>query len=398
MAGRWTRRGVVQFHQPHGIRTQVVDALRAELPDMLEVVRSAGGQVLPAPGSEDVRLGIRRSVYESVFWDAVRADARIEVLPTTARDASYAADGRVTLVTDHGVVTSDLVLNATGRARFLDDRRAPGLDADPGIAYASRQYQVAERGLAAFADGQAVSGTLPGYSVMLFRQDSDVVSTLFVHESADDEFAVIRLPSAYDAVTAAVPALASLMRPESVRPISPVHVGRRMRNVYRGRLTEADEDVTPGVVHVGDAQFSPSPMNGRGMATSLLQARHLIDLVEAGHDVLTMARMFDEWCRAEMLPWFHVQVADDVSLVRQWHGLDLEVDGRLPPSVIAKAHADDEHYRETINHYLDMRLPPSVLIPMEPATRAKLASGWRPPFADGPSRAELLRTARAALT
>ncbi|GID32182.1 hypothetical protein [Paractinoplanes brasiliensis] len=92
---------------------------------------------------------------------------------------------------------------------------------------------------------------------MLFRQDSDVVSTLFVHESADDEFVVIRVPFVYDAATAAVPALANLMRPESVRPITPVHVGRRMRNVYRGRLTEAAEDATPGVVHIGDAQFSP---------------------------------------------------------------------------------------------------------------------------------------------
>ena len=32
--GSWARRGVMQFHHPHGFRQQVVEALLAEMPDV----------------------------------------------------------------------------------------------------------------------------------------------------------------------------------------------------------------------------------------------------------------------------------------------------------------------------------------------------------------------------
>ena len=31
---RWDRKGVMQFHHPHGFRQQVIEALRAEIPDV----------------------------------------------------------------------------------------------------------------------------------------------------------------------------------------------------------------------------------------------------------------------------------------------------------------------------------------------------------------------------
>ena len=47
--GSGARRGVMQFHHPHAFRPQVADALRAELPDVLDALLAAGAEpaVLP---------------------------------------------------------------------------------------------------------------------------------------------------------------------------------------------------------------------------------------------------------------------------------------------------------------------------------------------------------------
>ena len=37
-AGSWERRGVMQFHHPHGFRKQVCDALLAEMPDVFDAL------------------------------------------------------------------------------------------------------------------------------------------------------------------------------------------------------------------------------------------------------------------------------------------------------------------------------------------------------------------------
>jgi NAD(P)-dependent dehydrogenase (short-subunit alcohol dehydrogenase family) len=53
--GSWARRGVMQFHHPHGFRGQVVDALLAEMPEVLDAAVAGGGGWCvgtdPAPGN-----------------------------------------------------------------------------------------------------------------------------------------------------------------------------------------------------------------------------------------------------------------------------------------------------------------------------------------------------------
>jgi 2-polyprenyl-6-methoxyphenol hydroxylase-like FAD-dependent oxidoreductase len=39
---RWDRKGVMQFHHPHGFRQQVIEALLAEMPDVWEQLIAAG--------------------------------------------------------------------------------------------------------------------------------------------------------------------------------------------------------------------------------------------------------------------------------------------------------------------------------------------------------------------
>jgi len=187
------------------------------------------------------------------------------------------------------------------------------------------------------------------------------------------------------------------MTPDKVRPISAVHAGAGMRNLYRGQLSDGEID-TPGVLHVGDAVFSPSPMFGRGIATSLMQAVALLALIDAGHERDAMTRLFDAWCTEQMLPWFHDQTLDDAGIIRQWGGGDREIDGRLPSRTITRAVAGEPQWRDLVGRYQDMRVLPAALAPVEAAARERIAAGWRLPFDDGPDRQELLRAIGGAVT
>src|SRR5689334_21335829 len=67
--GSWARRGVMQFHNPHGLRRQVVDALEAEIPEVHARLRAAGAvdTILPAEGPRPemvVGMQCRRSTFE----------------------------------------------------------------------------------------------------------------------------------------------------------------------------------------------------------------------------------------------------------------------------------------------------------------------------------------------
>ena len=64
--GSWERRGVMQFHHPHGLRKQVVDALAAEMPDVQDALLAAGAELAIVLPAED---GRRRG------WSACTAGA-----------------------------------------------------------------------------------------------------------------------------------------------------------------------------------------------------------------------------------------------------------------------------------------------------------------------------------
>ena len=66
--GVWARKGVMQFHHAHGIRSQVVDTLRRELPEAYELLLGVGAEPIeiPLPGGSSAVAGLRcqRSTYE----------------------------------------------------------------------------------------------------------------------------------------------------------------------------------------------------------------------------------------------------------------------------------------------------------------------------------------------
>src|SRR5690242_18200269 len=67
--GTWERRGVMQFHHPHGLRGQILHAIAAEMPDVQDRLLAAGAElaVLPAQGDRPERvvgLHCRRMTFE----------------------------------------------------------------------------------------------------------------------------------------------------------------------------------------------------------------------------------------------------------------------------------------------------------------------------------------------
>ena len=144
----------------------------------------------------------------------------------------------------------------------------------------------------------------------------------------------------------------------------------------------------PGLVFVGDPVCTTNPAAGRGVTTSLLQARRLVGLLdEHGADHETTTRAFDAWCTAAIRPWFDDHVACDTDLTRRWAGGDVDLDRPLPSDLITAVAEVDPSLMRVIGPYFGMQAPPSSLRAIEPRAREIYASGWRLPVPEGPDRA-----------
>lgn len=64
----WQRKGVMQFHHAHTFRGPVVDALRAELPDVLDDLVTAGATVTTAD-NRPLAMLCRRSTFDRALWN-----------------------------------------------------------------------------------------------------------------------------------------------------------------------------------------------------------------------------------------------------------------------------------------------------------------------------------------
>jgi hypothetical protein len=202
----------------------------------------------------------------------------------------------------------------------------------------------------------------------------------------------------FEAVCRAVPGLATWTDPERARPITDVLPGGALVNHYRGQTGADGALALPGLVFAGDTVCTTTPMFGRGITTSLMQAQELLRLLdEHGTDVVTVGESFDAWCAAHMRPWVEDHVRMDTATRSLWAGDDLDLDGRLPSHLIMTAARMDPEIAPALGPYLAMTAGPSSLEAVEPRARAVYASGWRPDFDPGPSRRELVELVRAAV-
>lgn len=396
--GGWARRGVMQFHHAHGFRPQIGETLQAEVPGAVEAWVAAGAEPItmvlpdgrPIPGG----MRSRRETFERALRAVVVGTPGLE-LRRGHVDAVTVDDGRATgLVVDGSPLPADLVLDASGRSgratRAL--RGAPELSGRTGVAYVDRQYRLrpgAEPG--PMTNPLAWQADLDGYQVIVFRHEQGVFSVLIVRPIDDPDLALLRHEAAFDAACAAIPGLDAWTDPDRAAPVTPPLPGGALVNHYRG------QSGVRGLVHVGDAVATTTPMFGRGITTSLLQVRELLRLLDEGVPDDGLGAAFDAWCDREMRPWVADHVRMDDAMLDRWAGRDLDLDTRLPSDRILAAAEVEPAIREAVGPYLAMLAGPASLDAVEPRARAVYASGWRPALAPGPDRAELAAVVGKAL-
>jgi 2-polyprenyl-6-methoxyphenol hydroxylase-like FAD-dependent oxidoreductase len=397
----WDRKGVMQFHHPHHFRQQVADALLAEMPEVWRDLLAAGAVPAVLPGQPGVPAGLhcRRATFERVLRAAAQAEPGVR-LRTGHVDAVCAERGRVTGVrVDGRQVDADLVIDAGGRAgRLTRGLRGPAGGGDCGIAYVSRQYQMLPGAAAGPVNMPfGVMVTYPGYLAAVFIHDNQVLSALIARASADRQLAALRTRAAFEAAARALPALAAWTDPGQARPITPVLPGGRLYNSYRGQLTEAGRVALDGLIFAGDAVCTTNPAAGRGVTTSLLQARQLISLLaEHGRDFTSCSLAFDHWCAGRIKPWFDDHVYWDADLIRRWSGQDVDLTRPLPPDLIIAAGQADPEIAKAAGPYQAMLALPGSLDAVQARARDLYATGWRPPLPPGPTRDELASLITAA--
>lgn len=391
---RWDRRGVMQFHHPHFFRQQVVDAVLAEMPDVWHRLLAAGAEPATVPGMPGIAAGLhcRRLVFERVLRAAAEAEPEI-TLRTGHADEVCCERGRVTGVRMDGhQVPADLVIDASGRAsRLTRPFRGPVEGGDCGIAYVSRQYELVPDAPAGPMNVPfGLTATYPGYLAIVVIHDNRIISALIARAGGDRQLAALRTDAVFEAAAQAIPPVAAWIAPGRARPIMPVLPGGRLYNSYRGQLNDAGQVGPHGLIYIGDAVCATNPTGARGVATSFMQARRLIHLLEEhGRDFTSCSLALDHWCAQNIKPWFDDHVHWDADLIRRWSGHDVDLTRPLPADLITAAMDADPEMIKVVGPYHAMLAPPRSLDAVQARARAIYASGWRPPVPPGPTREQL---------
>jgi len=397
--GSWPRRGVMQFHHAHAFRAQAVEAVRTEMPDAYERLLSSGAEPvsLRLPDRRELPMGMR--CRRQTFETALRASATATpglTLHLGHVDAVTSDAGRATgLEVDGALLPADLVIDASGRAGRVTRalRAQPTAGGVCGIAYVDRQYQLHPgAGVGPLVNPIAWQADCDGYLVIIFVHELGTFSVLFVRPTDDRDLVPLRHEAAFTTACRAVPGLSDWTDPERSRPITPVLPGGTLMNYYRSQTGPDGRLALPGLLFVGDAVCTTTPNFGRGITTSLLQARQVLHLIERhGDDRVALGEAFDAWCETHMLPWVEDHARMDDCLRRRWSGEDIDLTARLPSDLIMMAAEVDPAISAAVMPYLTMTAPPTCLDPVEPLARAVYETGWRPQPSPGPTRAELSR-------
>ena len=387
--GTWRRRGVMQFEHAHGFRAQVPDVLQRRWPAAYDAWMAAGAEPMvvevPGEGARVIGSRSRRSVLERALRSAASDTSGLS-LDAGHVDGLLVEDGRVTgAVVEKVPLMADLVVDASGRSSRIDRTTDPELEGLCGLAYVDRTYQLllgAEPGPMDSPLG-SFSG-YDGYQVLLFLHEAGHFSVLFVCPTADDALKPLRLDAVFDEACRAVPALALWTDPDRARPTSPVMVGGALRNVYRSQRGLA------GLVSVGDAVATTTPTRGRGVAMAFTQVDELLRLLDDGADPGSVADPLGAWCDELIRPWVEDHIAIDGDAVARWQGAALDLTRPLSTERICEAAQADPRINEYAGPYFSMTALPSSLQPAEPLARAVYETGWRAPYASGPSRDQLV--------
>lgn len=388
--GVWPRKGVMQFAHAHTFRGQVVEILGREMPDVADDLLVAGAEVAWGPAGP-IALLCRRSVFEAVLHRVARAEPRVTIV-TGHVDGVLTERGRAVGVSVRGrTVQAELVLDASGRRSRVAAAIRPRAHGEAcGVAYVSRQYRLRDAGARGPTNSPiGLSLAMSGYSAIAFLHDNGTF-TVTVNHPGGEGLRLLRYEAAFTSAVARIPSLREWIDPGRATPISPVLPGGQLYNSYRGQLGDDGTLAVPGMIAVGDAVCTTTPLAGRGVTLALSQAERLVALLDRhGNDFDTSAVLFDHWCEAFIKPWFTDHLITDADRLRRWNGGDVDTTVPLPADLVVAAADADPGLRALVDPYSAMRALPSSLDQAREAATAIYQSGWRPTVPDGPTAAEL---------
>lgn len=402
---RWARRGVMQFHHAHAFRQTVADAVSRELPEMMGRWLALGAEPVRAdmPGRPDAPMGLRstRETFERALRVTACATPGFE-LRTGHVDGIVETGGRAAgVVVDGTTYDADLVVDASGRSgrvtRGLSRRREVG--GPCGMAYVDRVYRLREGAEAGpMTNPIAWQADCQGYLCLIFRHEHGLFSVVIVRRADDPDLRDLRHEAAFTAAARAVPGLADWTDPERSDPVTDVLPGGPLLNVYRGQCTDKDALVLPGLFFVGDSVATTTPVFGRGITTTLWQCEALLSLLDHDTDDLGgVGLALDAWGTDVMRPWVEDHILMDGDRVARWSGRDVDLDAPLPSDLILEAAQVRPEIMASAGGYLSMAALPASLREAEPIAREVYAGGWRPAYAPGPTRDELVEIVAQAV-
>jgi 2-polyprenyl-6-methoxyphenol hydroxylase-like FAD-dependent oxidoreductase len=330
----WPRRGVAQFHQPHILLPGFREALRQELPDLLDRLAEAGcvsrslvdplppgiTDRSPHPGDERLQnITGRRPVVEAVFAAAADAEPGItvrrgvQVVGLLAGEPPQPNVAHVVGVrTDQGEeVRADLVVDATGRrtpsAYWLVaiGARPPRIEVeDHGFVYYSRFFTGSD-----LPDFRAPAASPMGsFSLLTIPSDNGTWSLTVYGSSRDRDLKAVRDPQRFTRLVEACPQQAHWLDGTPLTEVLPM---AGISDSYR-RFVQDDVPVVTGFTAVGDAWACTNPSAGRGLTVGLIQARTLRAAVrEWLTDPMALQLGTDQLIEAQVAPFYRSQLAAD---------------------------------------------------------------------------------------
>ena len=208
-----------------------------------------------------------------------------------------------------------------------------------------------------------LSLSFDGYFAVMFLHDDRTFSITITHDGTDPQDAPAAPHRGLRSRGARDPAAGGLDRsPNAPSPSRPVLPGGQLYNGYRGQLDEIGRPVLPGLISVGDAVCTTTPLAGRGVALAFGQARALVSFLTANPtDVELATATFDGWCRTYIRPWYEDHMRCDADRMRRWAGGDVDLSKPLPSDLVVAAAGADPALRAAVEPYDRMAALPSSL-------------------------------------
>ncbi len=340
--GSWKRAGVMQFEHAHGWRPQVVDALRAEMPDVYDALHDAGALLMHPPGLPQMEaMACRRPVVERVLRACAARQPGLTWVTGHVDDILVENGVATGLVVDAAPSRSDIVVVATGRASRLGERLRGPVEGGPcGFSYVTRVYR-ARDGHVGYDRFFPSFETGPGYVSLVMGHDAGTHSVVIAYPTDAAELAMLRTNAGQDRACRVIPHLVPWTDPERFEPLTDALVGGHLTNTYRLQGPALGLPPARGLYFLGDAVMTTNPAAGRNLALLLGHARHFLASVDDPEQDLDDASLaLDAWSEQHLRGWYLDHVHWDRTLLRRFAGDDIDLEDRIPSDVICAAAED----------------------------------------------------------